>query len=572
MKLPIPVSSLTYDNSDYTIAVVSILAILKKNNIILSKASVFKLFITIMFCLSSCETGVQDKKSTDLQTGICVYGGTAAGVMASIQVAKMGAKVLLIAPEKHLGGMSVNGLGGSDINNHKGFKNDEAIGGLALEFYTRVAAHYGNTLDSNSRKGRDIWRFESSVAEKIIGTMLSEYDINILKHERIISEPGAVALEGKRITKIKLESGKVITAKYFIDASLEGDLLYRAGISTYIGREGNDQYGETKNGIREENTYRQFTVSVDPYIIPGNAESGLIPTIQGEPLGIPGAADHRIQAYCFRACLTNNEENRVPFIKPVGYDPGQYEIYLRYIEAGGNLYKPRVNLPNRKTDLGAWHDLSHNLYGMNHDYPGGNYVVRDSIIKGHLTFTQGLFYFLANDSRVPKAIRSEWSKWGTTKDEFVDNDGWPHIFYIREARRMVSDYVITEHHTKGDTAVAVIDPVAMAYWPPDTHHVRRIVKDGVAYNEGFVFGGDDWAPFGISYQSLVPKKEECINLITPTCLSSTHVAYGAIRLEWTFMALGQAAGTAAVIAFKDEIPIQNVPYSSLKSSLLAGNQ
>ena len=503
--------------------------------------------ILFLFLGLSCDT-VSNDEQTIISTEICIYGGTAAGVTAAIQAATMGAKVLLVAPEKYVGGMAVNGLGGTDINNHRTFKNDAAVGGLAMEFYERIARHYGRLWNDSTRQNRDTWRFESSVAQKVYDDMLKEAGVKIITEERLIYGSESVSLEGNRITKIHLESGKTIEAKYFIDATIEGDLLAFSGVSTFIGREGNEQYGETKNGIRDENTYRQFEVDVDPYIVEGDSTSGLIATITKENFGTPGAADHRIQAYCFRACLTDSLENQVAFSKPQNYDASQYEIYLRYLKAGGNLYKPKPNLPNRKTDLGAWHDLSHNLYGMNHDYPSASYEVRDSIIQGHKNFTQGLFYFLANDSRVPEEVRKEWRRWGTTKDEFTENDGWPSIFYIREARRMVSDYVITEHHTKGDSVMSVADPVAVSYWPPDTHHVRRIVRDGKVYNEGFVFGGEDWAPFGISYQALVPKKSECINLITPTCLSSTHVAYGAIRLEWTFMVLGQSAGAATVLA------------------------
>lgn len=503
---------------------------------------------------------------------ICIYGGTSAGVMAGVQAARMGQSVVIVEPSRHVGGMSVEGLGGSDINNHKEFKNDAAVGGLALEFYQQIAAHYGIRDFEAQRQDSRTWRFEPHVAQQVFDSLVAVHNIKVYYGERLKEDRNGVGKEDARIREIRTQSGKTIRAKVFIDATYEGDLLHQAGVTTFIGREGNAAYGETKNGIRHDNTYRQFAVKVDPYQIPGDPSSGLIATVQDEPLGEEGAPDHRIQAYCFRMCLTRDQDNQIPFSKPQNYDRSHYEIYLRYLDAGGKLYTPYAGLPNGKTDLGAWHDLSHNLYGMNHDYPGGDYATRARVLQQHRDFTQGLFYFLANDTAVDEQLRREWSQWGLAADEFQDNGGWPRMFYVREARRMVSDYVITEHHTRRKGQEPVPDPVAIAFWPPDTHHVRRIVRDGYVYNEGFVFGGESWAPFGISYRSLLPKAEEATNLLTPTCLSSTHVAYGAIRLEWTFMALGQAAGTAAALAVKQKKLVQEIDYQILSSRLLSDGQ
>jgi hypothetical protein len=509
---------------------------------------------------------------------VVVYGGTSAGVVAAVQAARMGKSVALVEPGRHLGGMSVEGLGGSDIDNHREFQNSPAVGGLALEFYRRVSRRYGRLekFDAMLRQGAkdaSLWRFEAHVAEAVFNDLAREAGVRVFLGHRL-KEKGGVAkgARAKRITAIRCENGATIRGRVFIDATYEGDLLAFAGVSTVIGREANAKYGETKNGIRGENTYRQFEVRVDPYRTPGDPASGVIATIQDEPLGAPGAGDHRIQAYCFRMCLTKDPANRIPFTKPDDYDPDNYEIYRRYARAGGKLWKPNANLPNGKTDQGSWHDLSANLYGMNHDYPGGSYVTRERVYREHLTFTQGLCWFLANDAGVPEDVRREWSQWGVTRDEFRDNGGWPRQFYVRDARRMVSDYAITEHHTRRANQTPVDDPVAVAFWPPDTHHVRRIVRDGAAYNEGFVFGGDDWAPFGVSYRSLTPRAAECTNLLTPTCLSSSHVAYGAVRLEWTFMALGQAAATAACLALENNSPVQRVDYAKLRARLLTDKQ
>jgi len=522
----------------------------------------------------------------DHSASVVIYGGTSAGVMAAIQAAKQGQDVILIEPGQHFGGMSVEGLGGSDIDNHGPFQNSPAVGGLALEFYRRVAKHYGNSakFEAMLQKGAKepgLWRFEPHVAEKIFADWLAEYPrIKLIPSTRLIEGKGVsfvhVPNMEKRIAVLKCESPNKkeieISGQVFIDATYEGDLLHAAGVTTIIGRESNSKYNETKNGIREKTTHAQFTVRVDPYKTPGDPASGVIRTIQDEPLGTPGEGDHRLQAYCFRMCLTKNPANRIPFAKPANYDEANYEIYKRYVKAGGKLWKPGGSIPNGKTDQGSWHDLSANLYGMNYDYPGGDYTTRQRVYDEHLSFTQGLCWFLANDPSMPEDIRAAWSAWGVCKDEFQDNGGWPRAFYVRDARRMVSDYVITEHHTRKENQTPVEDPVAVAYWPPDTHHVRRIIRIGAAYNEGFVFGGNDWAPFGISYRSLVPKASECTNLITPTCPSSSHVAYGAIRLEWTFMATGQAAGSAAVEAIKNKSSVQDVKYVALRKQLLADKQ
>ena len=500
------------------------------------------------------------------EVDVVVYGGTAAGVTAAIQAKAMGRTVVLAAPERHIGGMSVEGLGSSDINNHW-FRNSVAVGGLAREFYRRVGAKYNSA--------EPVYKFESSVAEAVFDEMLRDRDVRVVRGVRL-REPlrSSVIWENgsKRLRALRMEDGSEITGKYFIDATIEGDLIAAAGVETTIGREANAKYGETKNGIRDVNEYRQFPFKLDPYREPGNPGSGLVPTIHDEPLGEPGAGDHRLQGYCFRLCLTKRPDNQIPIERPSSYDRAQYEIYLRYAKQGGNLFSPVANLPNGKTDLGSWHDLSANLYGMNYGYPGGSYAERKKIYDHHRDFTHGLMYFLANDQEMPEGTRARWRGWGLCKDEFTDNGGWPRSLYVRDARRMVSDVVITEHHTRRVNPAPVEDPVAVSYWPPDTHHVRRIVRDGAAYNEGFVFGGEDWGPFGISYRALIPRVAEVENLITPTVLSSSHVAYGAIRLEWTFMALGQAAGAAAGLAGEGQIPFTRVPYGRLRDILVRAGQ
>jgi hypothetical protein len=507
---------------------------------------------------------------------IVIYGATPAGVAAAIQAARLGKSVAIVEPSASVGGIMVNGLGGTDIDNHQEFQNSPAISGIALEFYRKVAKHY-RRLDEFDNKLRNhikdptVWRFEPHVADSIIRNWLHEYHVPVYTNSKLAENSNAVKKNGTNITQIRTTDGKILTARIFIDATLEGDLLARAGVSVTWGRESNATYNETKNGINRETTKAQFLVKVDPYKIPGDPNSGLIPTVQDDVMGINGEGDKLLQAYCFRMCLTKNPQNRIAFSKPGNYDRGQYEIYLRYLKAGGKLYVPDVSIPNGKTDLGAWHDLSHNLYGMNRGYANGNYAFRKQIFDQHKTFTQGLFYFLANDAQVGQlapALQQNWQQWGLSKDEFTATQGWPAQFYVRDARRMVSDYVITEKQVLRDNPTPVTDPVTVAYWPTDLHSVRRIVKDGYAFNEGYVFGGSNWRPFGISYRALVPKKSECTNLLTPTCPSTSHVAYGAVRIEFTFMGMGQACALAAAQAIEGDKTVQQVNYTQLKTQLL----
>jgi len=497
---------------------------------------------------------------------VVVYGGTAAGVMAAVQATRMGRSVTLVAPESHIGGIAVEGLGSADINNHW-FRNDVAVGGLAHEFYERLGRKYG--------QAGPVYKYESHVAEKVFAELLRESGVTVVRGQRL-REPLPASVERERGSKslraILTQSGKRYEGRVFIDATIEGDLLVAAGVETTSGREANSKYGETKNGIRAETTHAQFQVRVDPYRIPGSPASGLIPTIQNEPLGTPGAGDDNIQAFCFRLCLTKEPANRIAIAKPKDFNRAFYEIYFRYARAGGKLWTPRANLPNGKTDLGSWHDLSANLYGMNRDYPNGDYRTRERIYREHLSFTHGLLWLLANDPEIPEETRAAWRDWGLTRDEFTDNGGWPRQLYIRDARRMVSDLVMTEHHTRRINSAPVADPVAVAFWPTDTHSVRRIVRDGAAYNEGFVFDDNNWGPFGISYRALTPRRIEATNLLAPACPSSSHVAYGAIRLEQTFMSLGQAAGTAAVLSLTSGVAVQDVDYAALRNRLLQDGQ
>ncbi len=506
-----------------------------------------------------------------------IYGGTSAGVIAAVQAAQLGRSVVLLEPGRHLGGMSSEGLGGSDIDNHAGFQNSPAIGGLTLEFYRRLAAHYGKSAEfaamlARREKKPALWRFEPHVAEAIFDAWIAAAGVRVLREHRLAEGAGAVEKSGSRLVALRCDNGAVIRARQWIDATYEGDLLAAAGATVAVGREGNARYGETKNGIRTDTRHSQFDRRVDPYRIPGDATSGLLPGVQPGPLGEHGAPDDAIQGFRFRLVLTRDPANRIPFTRPADYDPAVYELQRRFLAAGGKLDVPGGSLPRAKGEPSVWHHLQSNLTGENHGWNTATYAERAVLLRASLRWQQGLCWFMVSDPAVPAATRQAWSQWGLPRDEFTDHGGWPRMFYVRNGRRLVSDFVLTEAHVRKADPAPVIDPVALAWWPPDLHSARRIVKDGAVWNEGAVFGGNDWIPFGLAYRALHPRAAECTNLLTPTCPSSSYVAYGALRLEWTFMALGQAVAHAAALALERDTTVQAVDYPTLRARLLAAGQ
>lgn len=510
---------------------------------------------------------------------IVVYGGTSAGVAAAVQVAKMGHTVALIEPGRHLGGLSSGGLGATDIG------NKAAIGGLSREFYQRIYQHYEQTsawkqetlAEYKTRKrGRSIdtdtmWGFEPHVAEQVFDDMVREAKVPVVFGERLDLKSG-VDRQGGRITAVTMESGRVIRGRVFIDATYEGDLMAKAGVSYAVGREGNATYGETLNGVQvAQGIYHQFIEPVDPYIRPGDRSSGLLPGIQAGGPGQEGQGDQRVQAYCFRMCATDVPENRVPWPKPEDYDAKRFELLLRNIEAGDHrIVWIRSSMPNRKTDCNNRYAVSTDNIGMNYDYPDGDYATRERILREHEDYQKGLLWTLANHPRVAEETRVYFQEWGLAKDEFVDNGHWPHQLYVREARRMVGDYVMTQHDCQGERAAS--DPVGLAAYGMDSHHTQRYVDaSGHVRNEGDVEVGG-FSPYPISYRSMVPKASECTNLVAPVCVSASHIAYGSIRMEPVFMVLGQSAATAAVHAIDEETDVQSIDYPRLRDRLLADGQ
>ena len=508
---------------------------------------------------------------------VVVYGGTSAGVVAAVQASRMGKSVVLVEPGSHLGGLSSGGLGATDIG------NKSAIGGLARDFYHRLYLHYSanSSWMRQSReqypsarqweKDKTFWKFEPHVAEKVFNDFIAEEEIPVVYRERLDLKKG-VRKEGARIVSIVMESGIVFRSKMFIDATYEGDLLAVAGVSYTVGRESNSKYGETLNGVQVgHDKYHQFVKSVDPYLTPGDPAGGLLPGVHGDPPGNDGEGDHRVQAYCFRLCATDVAANRRPWPKPANYNPLRYELLLRNFDADDQRipWNP-VFMPNRKTDSNNNFAISTDNIGMNYDYPDGDYQVRERIIAEHENYQKGLMWTLANHSRVPEKVRQHFQTWGLAKDEFTDNDNWPHQLYIREARRMVSDYVMTQHNCQG--RVRAEKSVGMAAYTMDSHHVQRYVDaKGQARNEGDVQVGG-FPPYPIDYRAIVPKQDECGNLLVPACLSATHIAYGSIRMEPVFMVLGQSAATAAGLAIDENVDVQKVSYPQLREKLLADQQ
>ena len=514
-----------------------------------------------LFCFgfiicSSCTNQIQQNKEYD----ICIYGGTSSGIIAATAGARLGLKVVVIEPGRHLGGLSSGGLGATDIG------NKYAVTGIAREFYRKLGAHY---------KRFESWTFEPHVAEEIFNEYANHPNITVIINHRLKKvDKKENKIESVQIVPSKSSGifpGRKIRAGIFIDCSYEGDLMASAGISYTVGREDNTTYGEQYNGfqIREKH---QFPDSIDPYIIPGDSLSGLVWGISDRKAEKPGTGDHRVQAYNFRLCLTQDTSNWIPISKPRGYNASKYELLRRLIEQRDrkkwkhtlNSYLSIIMMPNGKTDINNNGPFSTDLIGGNYDYPEANFHKRKRIIALHENYIKGLLYFLGYDPSVPDTLRKQMLSWGFAKDEFTDNNGFPHQIYVREARRMIGQYVMTEHNCLGDSVVN--DGIGLAAYTMDSHNCQRIVVNGMVKNEGDVqIGG--FPPYPVSYRSITPKKNECMNLLVPVCLSASHIAYGSIRMEPVFMVLGQSAAVAAHLAIKNHCSVQDINVSELNNIL-----
>ena len=542
----------------------------------------FVLLALFVWIFTGCRSQSGDNT---LNADVIVYGGTSSAVTTAVQIKRMGKSVIVVSPDTHIGGLSSSGLGYTDTG------NKEVIGGLAREFYHLLYQHYmipgswnwqkqlefgnkGQGTPAIDGEFRTMWLFEPHVAEQAFEKMITDNEITLYRNAWLDRKEGVVK-EGNKIVSIKTLEGNIFRGKIFIDATYEGDLMAAAGVSYHTGREGSLQYNEEWNGVQVGDfpiKHHDFdNLRISPYKIPGDPSSGLLPRISPDPPGNRGDADKRIQAYCFRTCLTDHPDNRVPFMRPSGYDSSQYELLIRIYDAG---WKGTFNkfdaIPNRKLDVNNHGPFSFDNIGMNYDFPDASYERRKEIIDEHITYQKGLLYFIANDPGVPEEVRNEMSRWGYAKDEFPDNGYWPYNIYVREARRMVGEYVMTENDVLCKRPVP--RSIGMGSYTMDSHNVQRYVtSEGYVQNEGDI-GVRAPKPYQIDLGSIMPKKDECSNLLIPVCVSCSHIAFGSIRMEPVFMILGQSAGTVASLALKSKNNIHDLTYDEIKAQLISDGQ
>jgi len=531
--------------------------------------------------------------ATPQNADVIIYGGTPAGIAAAVQADRMNKSVILIEPGAYLGGMVTGGLGATD----KGIV--WTVGGLSRDFFQRVYKHYQDPAvwnhetratylpkhgQTHTEEMQCQWYFEPKAATKVFTDMLKETKVKVVLKQALNRRDGVEKKDGV-IQKITMENGAEYVGSYFIDASYEGDLMASSGVDYNVGREPADRYGESVNGVRLVN--RVPLAGISPYVEADKPESGLLPRIEPKPPGADGAGDHRTQAYNFRMCLTAVPENRVPFEKPADFDPLQYEVLLRHLVKKGRPILPFkiTPMPNGKTDSNNSVYISTDFIGGSYNWPEASYAEREKILAAHRSFTQGFFWFLQNDPRVPVGVRELVAPYGLCKDEFAHNGGWPTQLYVREARRMVGEHVMNQNNFSAKPKPPkvkvsrpnplpatpkepVADSVAVGSYAIDSHPVTMFVDEvGALCIEGNLGVGPQ--PYGISYRSLLPKAAQCTNLLVPICLSSSHVAYGTIRMEPVYMELGQAAAAAACLAMDEKTTLHKLPYALLRQRLLA---
>lgn len=537
----------------------------------------------VLLLAASCTAGSQRSSNTEFEADVVIYGGTSAAVTAALQLARMDKKVIIVSPDKHLGGMTASGLGWTDTG------NKEVIGGLARQFYQMLYQHYqqdtvwkwqeradyGNAGQGNvaiDGEFRTMWIFEPHAAELVFDRMVEAPQITVLRNEWLDREKGVIKTVGE-IRSITTLSGKVFRAPVFIDATYEGDLMAASGVEYHVGREACTVYGEKWNGVQTGVFHHghHFRTDISPYIISGDPDSGVLPRVSEAVPGTNCSGDRRIQAYCFRMCLTDVPGNRVEITRPTDYDSTQYELLARVFDSGWREFFAKFDpIPNGKTDVNNHGPFSFDNIGMNYAYPEASYEERNRIIREHISYQKGLLYFVKSDPRVPSEIRQEMNRWGYAADEFTDNGHWPHQIYVREARRMIGEFVMTENEVLGLSPVT--QPAGMGSYTMDSHNTQRyITEKGFVQNEGDI-GVHPPAPYQIDVRSMLPKEKQCANLLVPVCLSSSHIAYGSIRMEPVFMILGQSAGTLAGMAVEEGKGVHEIPYDELKKQLIEDGQ
>lgn len=529
--------------------------------------------------------GCKPQQSTkSIEADVIIYGGTSAAVTAAVQIAKSNKSVIIVCPDKHLGGMTSSGLGFTDTG------NKDVIGGITREFYQRVFENYQKedawkwqAREEYGNKGqgtpaidgdkRTMWIFEPSVAEQIFEDFVKENNIRVDK-DRWLDRENGIEMNNGKIASITMLNGKTYKGKIFIDATYEGDLMAAAGVNYHVGREANSVYNEEWNGIQVgvlHHGHHFGKRNISPYTIPGDSSSGVLPRISTSIPGKKGDGDNQVQSYCYRMCLTKLEANRVPFKRPKKYDSTQYELLARILDDGWNETFDKFDpIPNYKTDVNNHGPFSFDNIGMNYDYPEATYERRLEITKEHETYQKGLLYFYATDSRIPTDLQIEMNKWGLAKDEFTDNGNWPFQIYVRESRRLIGEFVMTENELLGKQKVS--NPIGMGSYTMDSHNTQRyITPEGYVQNEGDI-GIHPEQPYQIAMGSIIPKKEECRNLLVPVAVSSSHIAYGSIRMEPVFMIIGQSSGIIASMSIEKNRDIHELDYNEIKLKLIKEGQ
>lgn len=540
--------------------------------------------ILLIYLMSFSLFSQEFNEKKEYQAEVVIYGGTSAAIVAAVKAKQLGNTVIIISPDTHLGGMTASGLGFTDSG------NTQLIGGLAKDFYKRVYLKYQpdtewkwqkksefkSKAQSNpaiNKVEKSMWVFEPHIAEAIFEDWVKENKIQLLRKEHL-DRIRKIEKTGNSITSFYTLSGKKISGKVFIDATYEGDLMAAAGVSYHVGREANSVYNETFNGIQKnvfQHNHNFHKYQIDPYRIKGNKESGLLPKIAPTSEGENGEGDSKLQAYCYRLCLTKESQNKIAFTQPESYNPADYELLIRLYEAGWkDTFRKFDEIPNLKTDSNNHGPFSFDNIGMNYNYPEASYEERKKIAKEHENYQKGWLYFIASDSRIPKKVQKEMQEWGFAKDEFTDNGGFPYQLYVRESRRMKGEYVMTELVVLNKKES--YQSIGMGSYNLDSHNTQRYVtKEGFVENEGDI-GVKTPKAYKIDKGAILPKKEECSNLIVPVCVSSSHIAYGSIRMEPVFMILAESASQIANLAINNKTAVQDVSYNELKDLLLKSGQ
>ncbi|HYG23907.1 MAG TPA: FAD-dependent oxidoreductase [Verrucomicrobiae bacterium] len=551
--------------------------------------------------------GFAMSSETRRKVDVCVYGGTSGGVIAAVALARLGRSVLLIETTRHLGGMTAGGLGWID------YGRAPTIGGLTKKYFDSVRAYYA-ALNVRSNG----WSVEPHVAERLFEKLVADNHVEVIRETRLNS----VGKSRRRIRTITLDKAPVdsrgapsprplerryltIEASMFIDCSYEGDLLAAAGVTYRTDREGRDEFGEQLGGVCLSAVFSdrnegggaarrsvKHPVRLDPYRRPGDPASGLLPLVSKASLGREGRRHAGVQAYNFRLCLTRNDP--IPIAAPSNYDPNRFELVRRYITEvermgdplePGDLYfnfghriprnHPRLlkitQLMRGKTDVnnGLCNISMDFASGGSERYAEGSWAERAKIWHAHEEYQRGYLYFLRTDEGLPEWLRREIAAWGLPKDEFQDTGGWPTQLYIRQARRMASRFVISQPHCENPAKRD--DSVGMGSYSLDSHVVQRLVHQGIVAHEGYFYRriGE---PYPVPYAAIVPREDECENLLVTFCVSTTHVAFSSVRMEPPFMILSESAALAADQALQDGTSIQRVNLSKLRRRLLDAEQ